>query len=63
MIFRCTSAMLAHGPDTWFIFMGQVLLALDSIRGASPEDELWSFPFIGKPFYDYVDICISLHSF
>lgn len=55
--------MLAHGPDTWFIFMGQVLLALDSIRGASPEDELWSFPFIGKTSYDCVDICISLYSF
>ena len=49
--------------DQIFIFMGQVLLALDSIRGTSPENEHWGFPFIGKTFYHYVGICISLYSF
>lgn len=51
---------MAHGPDVHI--HGSDTLSL-SIRGTSPENEHWGFPFIGKTFYHYVGICISLYSF
>lgn len=38
---------MAHGPDVHI--HGSDTLSL-SIRGTSPENEHWGFPFIGKTF-------------